>query len=279
MIKKTTKKPKPATIFVAMPKSHALAKTVESQFSRLGWNVRIFDSALSCWKALGAGSARLCIIDYSLSNAQQFIHSAKGKKETSLIPIVVLFPEGRDPKRSDEFRICGDQHLAHPVQVDTLTALVDSELARSNEETTNLQRVCAQFPTSEENLDRAGQFISELLSESGLSEQKQVAMSAAYREATINAAQHGNRYQKGKQIEVSYHFDKEKVTITVSDEGEGFNHRLYLQRSENSDAVSAARERYEQGRLGGLGIMLMVKCADQVEYNEKGNAITLTKFL
>jgi anti-sigma regulatory factor (Ser/Thr protein kinase) len=50
-----------------------------------------------------------------------------------------------------------------------------------------------------------------------------------------------------------------------------------MKRSESGDAVSAARERYEQGRLGGLGIMLMLRCTDQLEYNEKGNQITLTK--
>jgi len=31
--------------------------------------------------------------------------------------------------------------------------------------------------------------------------------------------------------------------------------------------------------LGGLGIMLMLKCVDKLEYNDKGNVITLTKFL
>ena len=39
----------------------------------------------------------------------------------------------------------------------------------------------------------------------------------------------------------------------------------------------AARERYLAGGMGGLGIMLMIRCVDLVEYNDKGNRIILTK--
>lgn len=284
MIEKSMEKAKPVTILVAAAKSGSLAKSIESRFSRPGWQVKTFDSALSCRKALKAGAAHLCIIDYSLPDAQEFVHSAKSKKETCQVPVIVIFPEGRDPKRSDEFRVCGDWHLAVPFEVDALLALAENEVGRSgpdepDKEVKFSQRVSVQFPTREENLGKAGQFVSELLKESGLSEEKQVAISAAFREATINAAQHGNRYDRQKQIEVLYLLDREKITIIVSDEGEGFNHHLYLWRSETSDAVSAAKERYEQGSLGGLGIMLMLKCADRVQYNEKGNFITLTKFL
>ena len=31
--------------------------------------------------------------------------------------------------------------------------------------------------------------------------------------------------------------------------------------------------------LGGLGIMLMMKCVDTIDYNEAGNALTLSKLL
>jgi serine/threonine-protein kinase RsbW len=134
-----------------------------------------------------------------------------------------------------------------------------------------------QFPTTEKNLDATGQLVSDLLAASGLDEEKQVAMNAAFREAALNAAQHGNRYNRQKQIKVLYLLDREKVTLVVTDEGEGFNHTMYLKRSKSEDAVSAARERYEQGRLGGLGIMLMIRCTDRLEYNEQGNMITLTK--
>ena len=31
--------------------------------------------------------------------------------------------------------------------------------------------------------------------------------------------------------------------------------------------------------MGGLGIMMILKCCERVEYNTQGNQITLTKYL
>ena len=43
--------------------------------------------------------------------------------------------------------------------------------------------------------------------------------------------------------------------------------------------MAAARERNAAGRVGGLGIMLMLRCCDHLEYNYAGNMIKLTKKL
>ena len=44
-------------------------------------------------------------------------------------------------------------------------------------------------------------------------------------------------------------------------------------------AVDAARERHAEGRLGGLGIKLILQCTDKLEYNELGNELRMTKNL
>jgi exodeoxyribonuclease VII large subunit len=44
-------------------------------------------------------------------------------------------------------------------------------------------------------------------------------------------------------------------------------------------ALTAVRERVLQGQMGGLGILLMMRCTDQLEYNPKGNQITLVRSL
>ena len=80
-------------------------------------------------------------------------------------------------------------------------------------------------------------------------------------------------------IKVLYLLDREKITVVVQDEGAGFDHDKFLQRGMQKDAATASRERHEQGKVGGLGIMLMLKCTDKLEYNDVGNMITLTKNL
>ena len=48
-------------------------------------------------------------------------------------------------------------------------------------------------------------------------------------------------------IDVQYIVDREKVTITVSDEGEGFDTEVYLSRGVSGNPVDAARERTDSG--------------------------------
>ena len=269
-----------AAILLAVPRNDSFAKVVEFHFSRVGWKVLVVDSIDKCHKILADGAAYLCIVDYAMHGAQQLVRLVKSQRKTAHMPVIVLFPKGRDPERADELRVCGDEHLVEPFEVYTLLTLAESELARSTEEEVIFeQQVCLQFPTTDENLDNAGRLIAELLKTSGLDDEKQVALNAAFREAALNAAQHGNRYDGQKQIKVLYLLDLEKITLVVTDEGRGFDHKVYMKRSESGDAVSAARERYEQGRLGGLGIMLMLRCTDNLEYNEQGNMITLTKYV
>src|SRR4029077_19820897 len=94
-----------------------------------------------------------------------------------------------------------------------------------------------------------------------------------------NAAQHGNKYKRERNIEGQYLLDNEKITTVVKDQGGGFNHEQYVKGASPRDAISAARERHAQGRMVGLGIMLMLRCCDRLEYNQSGNQLTLTKFL
>ena len=166
--------------------------------------------------------------------------------------------------------VLGDEHLVEPFEVYTLLMLAESELARSSEEEIIFdQQVNFQFGTTEKDLEKANELGNELFKESGLDEEGQVALSAAFREAIGNAAQHGNKDNDAK----------EKITVVVQDEGEGFDHGSYTLRAETKSAVEAAQERHAQGRQGGLGIKLMMRCTDRLEYNDVGNMITLTKFL
>ena len=76
---------------------------------------------------------------------------------------------------------------------------------------------------------------------------------------------------------VGYIGSKDVVSVLV----EGLRKLEY--RGYDSAGVALVRDgsvdlRRSAGKLGGLGIMLMTKCVDKVEYNDAGNRITLTKF-
>jgi len=276
----SVEKAKLASIILVVPRNDPFARVVDFHFSRVGWRVLTMHDIDDCLKTLREGHTYLLIVDYSLEDAPKLLREVKCNIQTSMIPVIVLFPRGKDPERASDLRICGDEHIVEPFEVYTLLAVAEAELARvSEEEVIFRQQVCIQFPTEERHIEEAAHIVAELLANSGMDEEGQVAMNAAFREAMLNAAQHGNRYDRNKQIRVLYLLDKEKVVLVVTDEGPGFDYKYYLNRSRTQDAITAARERYAQGRLGGLGILLMLRCTDRLEYSGKGNSVMLYKYL
>ena len=269
-----------SSIILAVPENDPFARVIEFHFSRVGWTVLIVNGPDEAKKTLAKSGAYLTIVDHALPGSQELIQELKCSRATSMVPLIALYPGEKDPERCADFMVLGDEHLVEPFEVYTLLMLAESELARSSEEEIIFdQQVNFQFGTSEAALEQANQLGARLFKESGIDEEGLVALSAAFREAIGNAAQHGNRDDAEKLIKVLYLLDKEKITAVVQDEGTGFDHESYTLRAETKTAVSAARERHQQGRVGGLGIKLMLRCTDRLEYNDVGNMITLTKFL
>ena len=269
-----------SNILLAVPENDPFARVIEFHFSRVGWKVQIVHGKESCLKALKEAGAYLTIVDHSLADSEDLIAAIKCGKRTAMTPLIALYPAEKDPEKCHDFMLLGDEHLVEPFEVYTLLMLAESELARSSEEEIIFdQQVNMQFGTAEDHLERANDVGARLLKESGLDDEGQVAMAAALREAMGNAAMHGNRNDPDKLIKVLYLLDKEKITVVVQDEGAGFDHAAYTLRAETKSAEDAARERIEQGRGGGLGIKLMMRCTDRLEYNDVGNMITLTKLL
>jgi len=87
------------------------------------------------------------------------------------------------------------------------------------------------------------------------------------REALINAVVHGCGSDAGGQVRCRVRLKGGCLTILVADSGKGFDWR-------------AARAR-EAGlaEASGRGIEILRKYATRVRYNDKGNAVTISKTL
>jgi anti-sigma regulatory factor (Ser/Thr protein kinase)/PAS domain-containing protein len=123
-------------------------------------------------------------------------------------------------------------------------------------------------------------------------------MRIAIREILCNAIEHGNlnisyeeksdamfndRYfefiaerknddrYRNRRVELVYSLDKEKAVYTITDEGEGFDYTAYLEND--------LSELNENLQLHGRGLAMSKSIFDKMEFNEKGNQITLTKHL
>jgi anti-sigma regulatory factor (Ser/Thr protein kinase) len=132
-------------------------------------------------------------------------------------------------------------------------------------------------PSAEDKMEWIYKVAKEMFKGSALTEDEADSLHTALREAVGNAIRHGNQFDESKQVRFRCFRDPDKILCAVEDDGMGFDYKAALEKGRKGDAISAARERYMAGGMGGLGIMLMVRCVDLVEYNEKGNQVILTK--
>ncbi len=279
-LKKRLESFKESSIMLIVPERDFFTKTLEYYFESAGWEIEVFTKVVDALVKIESGKAYLVILDGMFEDYQKFAYALKMRRETTNVPLLLLYPNEQSFKVLKEVTIVGDENLPQPFEFRQLLDHADSEIIRAaEEELIFLQQLNIHLPTDEPSIEKVIDMVHKLLETSGLNEEGQVAMSAAFREAAVNAAQHGNKYKRDKKIEVQYLLDAEKITAVVRDQGTGFNHEQFVKSGSTRDAISAARERHAQGRMGGLGIMLMLRCCDRLEYNQNGNQITLTKFL
>ena len=91
----------------------------------------------------------------------------------------------------------------------------------------------------------------------------------ALEEALVNAIKHGNQYDRAKKVQISYQVLPDRFEILITDEGVGFD---------PADVPDpTAVENLE--RPCGRGLMLMRHYMTEVTFNDRGNAVVLSRAL
>lgn len=269
-----------ASVMLVMPQIDFFVETLVYYFQRAGWRAEPMTTVEECLEKIRTGNTYLLVVDATVPDYQRLCYEVKGRIGSASIPLIVIYSDEVDLYQPKDVLVVGDNYVFEPFEVRKLLDIIDDEVVRVSEEEL-IFRQQAQFyvPTEEKAIDAVIEKVNEMMQQTGLSEERQNEMYVAFREAILNAAQHGNRYNPEKRIELQYLLDQEKLTIVVKDQGEGFDYNLYVQTGTADDPVTAARRRHMQGRLGGLGIMLMLRSVDKLEYFGIGNQVSLTKYI
>ncbi len=133
-----------------------------------------------------------------------------------------------------------------------------------------------KIPSTDRYIDQAQAFLSRLAHQAGLEEMKIDAFMHCTKELILNAHRHGHEYNpdNDKEIIIRYRDLGEELQLSIEDQGDGFDHSQLLEKVDEKDAASAARERYKAGGIGGLGFQMITKMTSDLFYNEKGNIVT-----
>ncbi|WP_109832477.1 ATP-binding protein [Reichenbachiella versicolor] len=130
-----------------------------------------------------------------------------------------------------------------------------------------------QFKTSckREKLKDIRHFLTEVLNDIGLSEKESNKVVLAVDEVCANLMIHSNKDNPNENLEVYVQDEGDKIKFEIVDHGEAFDYTHYKEPAIDDIVMSKRR--------GGLGIMLVKKIMDQVEFKcEKSrNVCCMTK--
>lgn len=129
----------------------------------------------------------------------------------------------------------------------------------------------ATFPASFEYLDEIRELVAEIARAGGFSEKTIYSLQLAADEAATNIIEHAYAGVKNASLSVTCEIQGDKISIVMHDSGKAFDSKTI--KEPNLTADLAKRQ------IGGLGVYLIRKIMDTVQYesSKSGNVLTMTK--
>jgi len=224
----------------------------------------------------------LLLLDLMLPDIDGFeiCETLRGSRETNLIPIVMATALAETEHRVHGFRVGANSYVVKPYTRDQLFQAIERALAWKEQ---MIQRQVAgeisfEVASETEHLIEVNDLLSSLLLLTPLDERSVGQLCRALLEMGQNAIEWGNRNQVEMAVKITYRVHPDRVTLTIGDQGEGFNPKRVPHASDGDDPTSHMAIREVLGlREGGFGILITRGLVDDLTYNESGNEVTLVK--
>lgn len=197
-----------------------------------------------------------------------------------LIGLIGLIPPNYDPLKMRSLKIICDRWVKNSAGLDELKEVILSDISRIEEERVFFKhRLKMRLPTENKYTEKLTTTLEKLIGEASFDSEQRSEFIAAIKESIMNGARHGNKNDKDKFLDIEYLVDKKKITLTIADEGPGFDYDQYIKRSEKSPQEILNQTRDKPSENGaGFGIVLMKKCVDELVYMPPGNILSLIKY-
>ena len=148
-----------------------------------------------------------------------------------------------------------------------LTIATEDEAEKLTREETE-QVITLSLPSSMQHVYLLDIVVTEILKETGFTEDIQEQINLAVIEAGTNAIKHGNKENPVKKATLEFTLAADKLMIVIQDEGDGFT------RKEVADPLDPENLLKSSGR----GLFLMEACMDSVTYEANGTIIKMVKY-
>lgn len=127
-----------------------------------------------------------------------------------------------------------------------------------------------KIPSRTDNLEIIRDFIIGIAKKFGFDDDGISEIELAVDEACANVIKHAYNYDEDKKIDITVETNLSKLTITISDQGRGFD----------PANLESPEQRLQKHARGGLGIALIKKVMDEVsfELHPGNNHVKMVKY-
>ena len=139
----------------------------------------------------------------------------------------------------------------------------------SGREIGKMERTQTTLESTLQSVDKAEELALDAAKKLGFDEDGQNNIGMAVRECMVNAVVHGNHYSQNKPVHFEMESSKESLTITIGDEGEGFDF------SSLPDPLAPENLLRQSGR----GILLIRAFMDEVDLHPREGGGTEVKLV
>jgi serine/threonine-protein kinase RsbW len=202
----------------------------------------------------------------------QLISEIKRKK--LLVPVVVSSDEGQQPGVIKAFKMGAANFLRLPYNKDELCQIVEKTLAYKLRFVEDLkvlpfvrEKIEFELPSEVSLMSGVLQYLLERVAKLGVIKPERSNLFVALDEAFVNAVKHGNKNDPTKLVRITAELSTKEARFTIEDEGEGFD----------MTNIPDPRDPDNLFRSSGRGVLLIYNIMDEVEYNERGNRLTMIK--
>jgi serine/threonine-protein kinase RsbW len=132
-----------------------------------------------------------------------------------------------------------------------------------------MKTIHISVPSLAENIRMIESFIDNAREKFHLNDDIYGNIMIAVTESVNNAIKHGNKNDKGKNVDLSLLIEDNALKFTIKDEGDGFDYTHLPD--------PTAPENLE--KPGGRGIFLMKHLSDEVQFRANGKEVELTFYI
>jgi serine/threonine-protein kinase RsbW len=196
------------------------------------------------------------------------------KRKRLMVPVVVSSDEAQQPGVVKAFKMGAVNYLRTPYDKEELCSIVEKTLAYKLRFVDDLkvlpyvhEKIEFELPSDVSLMNGVLQYLIERVAKLGVIKPERSNLFIALDEAFVNAVKHGNKNDPTKLVRITAELSPQEARFTVEDEGEGFD----------VEQIPDPRDPDNLFKASGRGVLLIYNIMDKVEYNARGNRLTMIK--